>query len=204
MKLLNHSNGNIIAHWTRKPTADDIAAYIQYTREAVFACGLDAKIEPLPIEPDNNCWSLGHNTLSVRITLNHPVNNRRNRYDGSVIDGLSTITIKFGRKAGLFDFGEATKRNEEQFKAFETLPLADAYKAVDAMKWDGEILDFYAVTNGRIRGYRCRNWYRYQGGKHAAHFAYGDFNDIREAIKSYIVQISLDIDAYYPNVRNAA
>jgi hypothetical protein len=109
--------------------------------------------------------------------------------NSSTIAGLTKIVVKFARKAGLFSFDEAMERNKQEQSAFDTLPLEKAYTAIDDMKWDGDIYDFFAHTDGKVRGYRCRHWSTYEG-RRGEHFDYGDRKEIQGALTRFLIDIA--------------
>ena len=184
-KLTTEEAGKIIAHWRREPNEMDRAAVRSIVTEALNKAGVDCTAE---FSAYAHVPTLGHGGITAVIRLNKPYAAIRT-VAGSLIKGLDTITIRFDRCAGLMDYEAAMARHKEEDAILESAKsVADARAAIDNLEWDGEVVQFTSSTNGRIRDYRCRHFYPYEG---RGHFGYApDWETLGECLAKHIKAIA--------------
>ena len=179
--------GSLIAHWRRRLSVDDVAEVRDIIKDAVKKCGLKCFVK---VANKPNYYSdigLGYDKIFATIKLRNPCEAVRTaRKD--LVKMLSTIKIDFDKCAGLFSFEDHGKRHKEQDALFEQLPKADAMAAIDALPWDAESVHFNGSTDGKIRQYRRRQFYRYEGKNH---YDYASrWEGLRESVAEYISGIA--------------
>lgn len=192
--------GNIIAYWNRKATTADLAAVRSMVQCAIYDCGLDATATVAVDDADYHCVSLGHNPIKAVIRVNgaRPAIRMRN---GAVVKGMDTITVLFKRNAGVYDAGKHRELSEIRAANECGMSREDALAAGDAMPWEGEVVEFSARTNGKIRGYRCRTWDIYEGGVPGygadhigGHFGYADtWDNLKTDFAAYVRSVAHDL-----------
>ena len=191
--------GKLIAHWNVKENGKDLAAVRSIVESAIDSCGLDATAT-VEVDTDHDIPSLGHFPYKAVIKINNAYPSVRMR-NGSVVKGMDTITVQFARKVGLVDFEEYGVRQKDEARFFDTMPKAKAMAAIDALPWDGEVVEFSARTNGKIRGYRCRRWDIYDGGVPGygadhigGHFGYADtWETLKPDFAAYVRSVTHDL-----------
>ena len=191
--------GKLIAHWNVKENGKDLAAVRSIVESAIDSCGLDATAT-VEVDTDHDIPSLGHFPYKAVIKINNAYPSVRMR-NGSVVKGMDTITVQFARKVGLVDFEEYGVRQKAEARFFDTMPKAKAMAAIDALPWDGEVVEFSARTNGKIRGYRCRRWDIYDGGVPGygadhigGHFGYADtWETLKPDFAAYVRSVTHDL-----------
>lgn len=192
--------GKIIAYWRRKATEADLTSVRTMVQEAIDACGLDATAKVGVAEEDFYCLSMGHNPIKAEIKLNAAIPAIRKR-DGAVVKGMDTITVLFERQAGVYDHAKHFELLNKRHELTDTLPPEEALAAGDALPWEGEAVQFSARTNGKIRGYRCRTWYPYEGGvagygpEHlGGHYGYADtWENLKPDFAAYVRAVAHDL-----------
>ena len=191
--------GKIIAYWNRKATPADLAAVRLMVQDAIADCGLDATAE-VAVDTAYRCVTLGHNPIKAVIKLNGTCPAVRMR-NGSVVKGMDTITVYFKRNAGVY-----SAKKHQELRAIRdangcNMSREDALSAGDAMPWEGESFEFDARTNGKVREYRCRHWYPFEGGvpgygpEHlGGHFGYADsWDNLKPDFSAYIRSVAHDL-----------
>ena len=153
---------DMVSYWCKKATPADLAAVRSMVQDAIDACGLDATAE-VAVEKGEGCVTLGHNPIRAVIKLNGAYAAVRMR-NGAVVKGMNTITVLFRREGGNFYREDGPSMFDVLSGNRRTMSREDALAAGDAIKWEGESVNFKASTNGHIRQYRCRHWYIYEGG----------------------------------------
>ncbi len=191
--------GKLIAHWNVKENVKDLAAVRSIVESAIDGCGLDATAT-VEVDTDYNIPTLGHNPYKAVIKINnaYPAVRMRN---GTLVKGMDTITVQFARKVGLVDFKEYGERQKAEASFFNAMPKAKAMAAIDALPWDGEVVDFSARTNGKARDYRKRYWYPFEGGTAGygaahigGHFGYADkWETLAEDFAAYVRAVAHDL-----------
>lgn len=192
--------GNIIAYWNRKATPADLAAVRSMVQYAISDCGLDATATVAVDDSDPHCVSLGHNPIEAVIKLNGAIPAIRMR-DGAVVKGMDTITVVFRRNAGVYDAVKHRELMETRAANESGMSRENALAAGDAMPWEGEVVEFSARTNGKIRGYRCRRWEIYEGGVPGygadhigGHFGYADtWENLKPDFAAYVRSVAQDL-----------
>ena len=185
--------GNLIAHWRRRLTNEDVAAVIDIVINGVKN-GIRAKCT-IDIRLKRNYWKstqLGYDGIIATIKVCNPFQAVRTA-SGDMIKGMDTITLIFDKTAGLFSFKKHWERQKVQDALFGSLPIADAMAAYDALPWDGESVQFKGRTNGKIRGYRRRHFYPYEG-----RYNYGyaqKWEGLKVQVEAYIKEIG-DVCGY--------
>lgn len=198
--------GNIIAYWNRKATPADLAAVSSMVQGAISDCGLDATATVAVDDDDYHCVSLGHNPIKAVIKLNGAIPEIRMR-NGAVVKGMDTITVLFKREAGIYDADKHMDLGAVRAANESSMSREDALAAGDAMPWEGEVVEFSARTNGKIRGYRCRKWGIYEGGVPGygidhigGHFGYADtWDNLKPDFAAYVRSVAHDL-GYEGNV----
>lgn len=196
--ILTHDDGNIIAYWRRKPTEQEESAFVGCIRRAVHAYGIDAQVELIPAY-GLNCLGahFGYADTKVVVPLNNQPPAIRTAWKRSVVKGLTRITFSFRRTAGLFDFEEHRRRDSILDHAYETMPRDKFFEYCDGLKWDGDIYEYDAITNGKQRAYRGRKWWRYEGmgatERECGHFGFGNLEEITNMVDSYIKVNAADL-----------
>ena len=183
----------MIAHWRRPIDISDI----QKVREMVcgVACQFAATTVEVKVEPTVSL--LGYERLVAIIKFNDIAKAVR-ATDGSLIKGMDEITIRFDRCAGLLSYEEYGKRQEEEFRLFKSLPEEEAKAAINALPWDGEVVEFSGRTNGQIRGYRKHRFYPFEGNNH---FGYAPtWDDLKEQVERYVHGILRESGAWFWNL----
>jgi hypothetical protein len=191
--------GRLIAHWNVKENGKDLAAVRSIVDAAIADCGLDATAT-VEIDKENNIPSLGHYPYKATIKINgtYPAVRMAN---GTLVKDMDTITVTFRKQVGLYDFNAYHERNKTRDNLLETMPQAEAMAAVDALPWDGEVVDFSARTNGRARDYRKRYWYPFEGGVAGygaghigGHFGYAEsWESLKEDFAAYVRKVANDL-----------
>lgn len=192
--------GNIIAYWNRKATPADLDAVRSMVQSAIDDCGLDATATVAVDDADHHCVSLGHNPIKAVIKLNgaFPAIRMRN---GAVVKSMDTITVLFKRNAGVYDAEKHHKLGGMRAANESGMSREDALAAGDAMPWEGEVVEFSARTNGKIRSYRCRTWGVYEGGVPGygvdhigGHFGYADtWENLKPDFAAYVRSVAHDL-----------
>lgn len=173
--------GDLIAHWRLAPTAEDIAAVKGIVKDAVRRCGLNAAVRVATCKME--CPSLGHGNIIVKLSIRNPKPAFRTAAK-TLVKGLTTIMVEFEKCAGLFDFNAHGKRNNEEEELLASLPLKEAFTAIDNLKWDATSVHFSGKTNGKARKYRHHHYYPYEG---RGHFDYGaEWADLVKPFTEYI------------------
>ena len=191
--------GKIIAHWNVKENGKDLAAVRSLVESAIDRCGLDA-MATVEVDTEHDIPTLGHSPYKAVIKINnaYPAVRMRN---GTLVKGMDTITVQFARKVGLVDFEEYGKRQKAEARFFATMPKAKAMAAIDALPWDGEVVDFSARTNGKARDYRKHYWYPYEGGVSGygvnhigGHFGYAEsWESLKPDFAAYVRAVAHDL-----------
>lgn len=191
--------GKLIAHWNVKENGKDLAAVRSIVDAAIADCGLDATAM-VEVDTEHDIPTLGHFPYKAVIKINnaYPAVRMRN---GTLVKGMDTITVQFARKVGLVDFDEYGVRQKAEARFFDTMPKAKAMAAIDALPWDGEVVDFSARTNGKARDYRKRYWYPFEGGTAGygaahigGHFGYADkWETLAEDFAAYVRAVANDL-----------
>lgn len=192
--------GKLIAYWNRKATPADLAAVRSMVQDAISDCGLDATATVAVDDSDPHCVSLGHNPIEAVIKLNGAIPAIRMR-DGAVVKGMDTITVVFRRNAGVYDAVKHRELMETRAANESGMSRENALAAGDAMPWEGEVVEFSARTNGKIRGYRCRRWEIYEGGVPGygadhigGHFGYADtWETLKPDFAAYVRSVAHDL-----------
>lgn len=186
--------GKMIAHWRRPIDISDI----QKVREMVcgVACQFAATTVEVKVE-SVGVSSLGYERIVAKIKFNDIAKAVR-ATDGSLIKGMDEITIQFDKCAGLLSYEEYGKRQEEENRLFKSLPEEEAKAAINALPWDGEVVQFSGRTNGKIRGYRKRYFYSFEGNNH---FGYAPtWDDLKEQVERYVHGIMRESGAWFWNL----
>ena len=192
--------GNIIAYWNRKASPADLAAVRSMVQYAISDCGLDATATVAVDDSDSHCVSLGHNPIKAVIKLNGAIPAIRMR-NGSVVKGMDTIMVIFSRRAGVYDAEKHRELMETRAANGIGMSREEALADGDAMPWEGEVVEFSARTNGKIRGYRCRRWEIFEGGVPGygadhigGHFGYADtWENLKPDFAAYVRSVAHDL-----------
>ena len=191
--------GKLIAHWNVKENGKDLAAVRSIVESAIDGCGLDATAT-VEVDTEHDIPTLGHFPYKAVIKINNAYPSVRMR-NGTIVKGMDTITVHFARKVGLVDFEENGERQKAEARFFDTMPKEKAMAAIDALPWDGEVVDFSARTNGKARDYRKRHWYLFEGGTAGygaahvgGHFGYADkWENLAEDFAAYVRAVAHDL-----------
>lgn len=160
--------GKLIAYWNREATPADLAACRDIVRRALRQNGLNFRFS-VRVKKMEMGHSQGHDRITATITIPDPPPAIRD-ISGNTIKGLNKITIWFERNAGLFSCDAHHKRHTEEAEIFNKMgDTPAALAAIDSLPWDGEVCEFNLFTNGRVREYRKRHFYRYEP---KGHFCY--------------------------------
>ena len=191
--------GKLIAHWNVKENGKDLAAVRSIVDAAIADCGLDATAT-VEVDTEHDIPTLGHFPYKAVIKIHnaYPAVRMRN---GTVVKGMDTITVQFARKVGLVNFEEYGERQKEESRLFDTMPKEKAMAAIDALPWDGDVVDFSARTNGKVRDYRKRHWYLFEGGTAGygaahigGHFGYADkWEALADDFAAYVRAVAHDL-----------
>lgn len=191
--------GKLIAHWNVKENGKDLAAVRSMVESAIDRSGLDATAT-VEVDTEHDIPILGHFPYKAVIKINnaYPAVRMRN---GTLVKGMDTITVQFSRKVGLVDFKDAGERRNAKARFLDTMPKEKAMAAIDALPWDGEVVDFCARTNGKARDYRKRHWYLFEGGTAGygaahigGHFGYADrWETLEEDFAAYVQAVAHDL-----------
>ena len=191
--------GKLIAHWSVKENGKDLAAVSSIVDAAIADCGLDATAT-VEVDTEHDISTLGHFPYKAVIKL-HGTYPAVRMADGTLVKGMDTITVQFCRKVGLFDYDAYGERQKEEAALFDKLPKAEAMAAIDALPWDGYVVDFSARTNGKARDYRKRHWYPYEGGVSGygathigGHFGYAEsWDTLKVDFMAYVRKVATDL-----------
>lgn len=187
---MNRSIGDIIAFWTRAATDEEIRRIRGIVYAAIAESGIDATAT-VGVESEPQNITLGHNPVVAVLSLNGKCTESVRTRKGEVIKGLDTIKVVFARKAGVYE----PEKNTEIWKSLNggrDGRTVDGFLAFgDAMPWEGEVVQFSAWTNGKVRGYRCRNWECYSG---EVPFGFsGAWEDLKPDFTRYLRSVVADI-----------
>lgn len=180
-ELTDRQAGEIIAHWRRKPTADDMAMVRQIVGDALKPykkiCTVKFRVAKSDIP------TLGYGSIMATIKCREPKQTIKT-VKGDTVTGLDAITIQFTRQAGILDYGIYGERQKEEAEAFAQKSRKDAMAYIDGLHWDGEVVQMYGITNGKIRQYRKRYTFPYQG---LSHFSYApSWAKLAKGVKHYL------------------
>ena len=178
--------GRLIAYWNRKMDKAEVAHIREMVRaeaRGVFRSWVrGVRVSLVPSSLVFGKPIFGHKKVKAEIKLNLPSAFRTPH--GDTIKGFDTITILFTREAGCFSIGKHREYDKREKEFFSTLPLKEAMEAIDALDWDGEVVEMKGYTNGRIRGYRHRGFYSYEGRDHLRYS--NTWDDLREDLNDYL------------------
>ena len=77
------------------------------------------------------------------------------------------------------------------------MPRDKFFEYCDGLKWDGDIYEYDAITNGKQRAYRGRTWWRYEGMgvniSDCGHFGFGNLEEIINMVDSFIKVNAADL-----------
>ena len=191
--------GNLVPYWHKKATPADLAAVRSMVQDAIADCGLDATAE-VYVEKGDGCVTLGHNPIKAVIKLHGTYQAVRMR-NGSVVKGMDTITVEFRREGGIYNLDKFPDMWEFLSGNRRKMSREDALAAGDAVAWEGESVKFDATTNGLVREYRKRYWYRYEGGVPGygndhlgGHYGYADtWENLKPDFAAYVKAVAHDL-----------
>lgn len=191
--------GNLVSYWGKKATPADLSAVRAMVQEAIDACGLDATAK-VDVDKEEHCVTLGHNPIKavIKVRNTYPAVRMRN---GSVVNGMDTITVFFRRSGGIFNLENYPDMWDVLSGNRRTMSREDALAAGDAIQWEGEDVTFNARTNGKERGYRRRCWTPYEGGvpgygpEHlGGHYGYADtWENLKPDFAAYVRAVAHDL-----------
>ena len=192
-ELTEAESGKLIAYWNRKMGKAEIAHIREMVRELARTIFM-SRVRGVRVSLVSSSLVFGkpifgHKKVKAEIKLNLPSAFRTPR--GDTIKGFDTITIVFSRNAGCFAVEKHREFDKREEELFSTLPKKEAMAAIDALDWDGEVVDMRGYTNGRIRGYRRRGFHPYEGRDH---FRYSNnWDGLREGLRDCLYDIFRDV-----------
>ena len=190
-RMLTQKDGNIIAYWGRKPSAQEECAYLDCVQQVVREWGIDASVTLKPATGLDK-WDgahFGYDKSEVILTFNNAPSQVRTM-NKSTVKRITQFTIWFRRTAGLFDLEKHRQRDKELEHAYETMSLPKFFEYCDSLPWDGDIFDYKILTHALERRYRHRHWEEYDA---YGRYGFGSLAEIQEQVKQAIYLTARDL-----------